>query len=174
MQTKRRQIRRGGYIIMSAIAVALMMPSIAQAQLTLSITPTPIIVAPGQTITFSALLTNTGGVSLDLTNSFGTFVGPGLNGITWDDTTFLNNLPLALASGGTYQENLIATVIGSADPGLYVGEYTVEGTDAMNVTYSGVGQVNATVSAAIPEPSTLLLCGMGIAGGSFYRRRKQQ
>jgi hypothetical protein len=157
------------------VLLCLLLVPQAQAQLSLVITPSTVDTIPGETLTFSALLTNVGGEPIDLTTSFGSFPGPTLNGIVWNDIDFFNNLPLTLTSGGTYQADLFAEVAPTASVGAYNGNYTVEGTGTTTTTnYSVITPVSITVTPAIPEPSTLMLLGMGAVAGTLGKIRQRK
>ena len=82
-----------------------------------------------------------------------------------------------LASGGVFQgtvtENMATMGVNDANAGtetfwrLGLIENTGSGTSGVGVYYTGISVY------AVPEPGTLSLCGLGLAAGAaFFRRRK--
>ncbi|MGC4044816.1 MAG: PEP-CTERM sorting domain-containing protein [Armatimonas sp.] len=150
----------------------------ADAQLTLTFNPTAFpSVASGQQLTILATLTNLTSetVDLDVGTATGTVTGPGSPGITWEDADFVLNLPDFLASGASYSANLFLNVEATAPIGTYFASYEVAGTGrTTSDPYSGeaFAEIVVDTQVAIPEPSTLLLVGLGSGVILYYRRWK--
>ena len=148
----------------------------AQAQLVLDISPASQTGIIGSTLSFSATLTNVGMTdTIDLVGSSGNFSGPG-SLVTWDDTDFLNGLPLALAPGTSYTENLFAVIDSTAAPATYTGIYTVDGSDPLSNSVSGSDNVSVVVQSspsAVPEPGNIAFATsiLGTLGCLLRRRR---
>jgi len=163
------------FVLTAALASALLAAPTRQARaaLTLSLTPNVLTAAPGSLLSFSALLQNTGAESVSLTGAGSNITGPSMTALTFDDTDFLNNLPLALAANATYTRNLFVTVASNAPLGVYTGTYTVDGEGATSATpFSGSASARITIAQApaqvIPEPgsASLLLIGLATFGGT--------
>jgi hypothetical protein len=147
-----------------------------QAQLVLDITPATQNGNIGSILSFSATLTNVSLTdTIDLVGSSGNFSGLG-NLVAWDDTDFLNGLPLSLAPDTFYTENLFAVIDPTAAPAAYTGIYTVEGSDPLSNPVLASDNVSVTVqssSSAVPEPGSMAFAAsiVGTLGWLLHRRR---
>jgi hypothetical protein len=123
----------------------------------------------GQTVTFSANLTNTTGVTVFLNGDSLNIASP----LIVDDTKFFLNAPLSLAAGassGTIQ--IFDIRINPGTPfGLYPGNFTVLGGATPN-DLDPLGTAPFAVNV-VPEPATAtMLLGALLAGAAFLRRRQ--
>jgi len=155
-------------------------PNAAQAQLTLTLSPSSQAGKVPNTFHFTGTLTNPTGAVVFLNGDSPTFNGPG----TIDDSAFLNNAPLSLgpAGGGsdTYTGSFFdITLPSSAAPSTYFGTFTVLGGPTANDLMT-VGTEDFSVmvspSPAVPEASTTvslgLLLALGLGGLVVAARRK--
>ena len=148
--------------LLSTMLALLALP--AAAQLTLTLTPDPALLVPGNSILLLATLTNTGTEAISLDSTSGNIVGPSAL-LTLDDSTFLAGLPLSLAaSGGQYTSSLSVSAALGASLGDYTLSYDVDGTGLTTTSaYTGSGVATITVTASpAPEPAALLLMGSGL------------
>ena len=161
--------------VLAGAIVALLLPSMAQAQADFQILDPVQSGAPGTTKTFHATITNIGSTDLYL-NSDSTNAAPGLS---LDDTFFFANFPLVLTPGQSVTDALFQVTLASLlAPGDYFGSFTLQGGADGNAS-GELGtrnfQVTSTSTASsTPEPGTLaLLLGMGAAGATFALRRRR-
>ena len=148
--------------LLSTMLALLALP--AAAQLTLTLTPDPALLVPGNSILLLATLTNTGTEAISLDSTSGNIVGPSAL-LTLDDSTFLAGLPLSLAaSGGQYTSSLSVSAALGASLWDYTLSYDVDGTGLTTTSaYTGSGVATITVTASpAPEPAALLLMGSGL------------
>ena len=148
--------------LLSTMLALLALP--AAAQLTLTLTPDPALLVPGNSILLLATLTNTGTEAISLDSTSGNIVGPSAL-LTLDDSMFLAGLPLSLAaSGGQYTSSLSVSAALGASLGDYTLSYDVDGTGLTTTSaYTGSGVATITVTASpAPEPAALLLMGSGL------------
>ena len=137
----------------------------AAATLTFNFTPALQVAFPGQLVSFTGVLTNTG-----LTTAF--INGDSITSIfSFDDTPFLIGAPLSLAPGAFYIGPVLdISVPFGATPGLYPGIFNVLGGD----TLSDFNVLTSTDFAVqvVPEPSTWF----GVLGGVvvFWRVKAQR
>jgi hypothetical protein len=122
---------------------------------------------PGATLSFIATAVNTAAVTENL-NSDSFNVAPPL---TLNDSSFLNNWPLALTAGESFGPSILFTVTVpfGTDPGAYDGTFNILGGP-------GVGDQNLLGSASftvdvVPEPGTFALIGFGLTVAVLGRRR---
>jgi hypothetical protein len=107
------------------------------------------------------------GSSNNVTNSQSLSFTATLNSIfggaqTWSEANFLN---AALSTGG-----------GIPDPGAQMGAHiqSLSTAGCTGCSDSGFASGNYTPTSSVPEPTTLLLMGLGLAAAGFGRRAKQQ
>lgn len=155
-------------------AVLLMSSAVARADsLNLSLL-SPVTGYPGNTLsvtgTIVAPTTNSGVVYLnsDALTLSGSFL--------LDDSPFILNAPLTMAPGTTYTAALFnVTILPAASEGTYTGFFTILGGDGSNP--SALNALSNTASfdvRVVPEPTTVLVLGAGLAGLAASRRRKRR
>jgi len=113
---------------------------------------------PGGVFTFAATVTNNEPFTVFLNGDSPTVDA----GLTLDDSLFLNNWPLSLASGDTYTGELF-TVTAPAwglGPNFYTGSFTLQGGVDGNAA-DNLATVNFNIQVT-PEPSSFLLFGGGV------------
>lgn len=164
-------------------SIAVNVPS-AEAQLTFTLLTPTVTAGRGDTITFSAMLTNTTGTPLFLNNDLGLIDPP----LILDDATFQAQFLLptpqpTLSADGTAHLYSLFTVNLPSNPALYVGfptffsgRFTLYGgaTDADQDTLGTQEfRINLGPTApTVPEPGTLaLLVGLGAGSVLLTRRR---
>jgi hypothetical protein len=139
-------------------------------QLTLS----PVTGTAGEDLTVFGTITNTGTVVIFLNGeTFSLGSSSLLNG---DVTDFFDNAPLSL-SGGT-NSGLIALFSFDIAPGTAPGVYSenllqlLGGPGVLDMNEIAAADFSVTVEgAAVPEPVTIGLIALGIAGVMLLRRR---
>jgi hypothetical protein len=138
----------------------------ADAQINVVFLPETQTAAPGQTVTYSATITNTGAstIYLNSDNQAG-FNGPG----TLDDNGFFQNFYGPLGAGQSITDKPILSVLldSNAAYGNYLGAFDIQGgstTTANNPLLSTPLSFSLTV-AAVPETGSLALLALG--GGSL-------
>ncbi|MES2459201.1 MAG: PEP-CTERM sorting domain-containing protein [Armatimonadota bacterium] len=147
-------------------------PTLAQAQMTLTLSAPNQSARPGSLLTFAGTLTNPTTTTLLLNGDSFTLNGPGL---TLDDSPFFLDGPLSLGAGQVFTGSLFTVRIAptaplQSTPGVFriIGGTT---DTAQNV----LAAANFSVAAvAAPEPgSGLLLLGGGLLGVVIKRRRRR-
>ncbi len=155
----------------------------AQADLNYTLTNPNVTASPGQTVTFTAALQNTGPDPLYLNTDFGIVDAP----LMVDDSKFFttwvlpNPQPTLPADGMTHLEALFDVVLPS-DPSLYTGlptifngSFTLYGGPTPNdLTQLGEQPFTITLGAsAVPEPGTPALLLSLSAGSLGFAARKR-
>jgi hypothetical protein len=121
----------------------------------------------GGTLTFDATVTasstNTGSIFLG-GDSFNV-TAP----VTLDDTDFFNNFPLSLAPGASFTGELFTLTVPAGMPvgSDFLGTFTL--FDGAN---NSLGTVDFSVTAATPEPSSIVLLLTGMAGTLLWAGSK--
>jgi hypothetical protein len=124
--------------------------------LAVSFTSSLLTATGGQTVTFSATLTNTLGTTLFLNGDNTSIAGP----LTLDDTKFFLNTPASLSAGQSITVPILDVIVPKGAPsGLYPGSFTVLGgpTDR---DFTNIGSANFAVNV-VPEPGTVGLLASG-------------
>jgi hypothetical protein len=122
--------------------------------------------AIGQTVTFSATLTNTGTDTLFLNGDSVNIAAP----LLADDTKFLLNTPPSLSAGQSITAPIldVRAPIGAAF-GLYTGSMSILGGSTPSEFTTQATQTFAV--NVVPEPATAALLIAGLAGFTWMKRR---
>jgi hypothetical protein len=129
-----------------------------------------ILADAGGTLTFDATVTAAS------TNSGAIFLGGDSFNVTapvtLDDSDFFNNFPLSLAPGTSFTGELFTLTLppGMAVGSDFLGTFTLFGGAAG--ANDPLGTVNFSVSAATPEPSSIVLLLTGMAGTLLWAGSK--
>ena len=138
-------------LFLSAFLIILLGSAAARPQLSFTLTPSVQAGFPGTTLSFTAMLRNTGSAELFLNGDSFTLVGPDLR---LNDTKFFTNTPLSLLGGEAWTGAIFDVVIGAAAvPGGYGGSFTVRG-GADGGALNEMATQNFQVVVDIPEPGT--------------------
>ena len=157
-----------------AILILLLLVIHAQADGLFSLSPTVVATNPGSLLEFTGTITNTTGQALLLDGGTGNITGPSNTALNFDDSNFLNNLPLSLNTNQSYQGQISVQVSPTAAVGQYLFNYTVTGSGASDGTsYMGSDTALISVGSAVPEASTLLSAALmlGVSGLLLWRRK---
>lgn len=135
--------------------------------LTINFTSSLLNAGRGQTITFSASITNSSGATVFLNSDSLNIAAP----LTADDTKFFLNTPPAMASGQTVTAPIFDVTVPLGAPfGLYPGSFDILGGSTPN-DFAAVGTATFAVNV-VPEPATvcMLLAGAIYLGLIRHRR----
>jgi hypothetical protein len=124
---------------------------------------------PGDTLVFIATVTNNDPTEVVWLNSDGASIVP--PNLKVDDIPFFTNFPFFLNPGDSVTAELFDVYIPDGVPiGLYTGSFEILGGDPSDFT-DEVGYANYNIDA-LPEPSSYLLFGTGLAllAGIIRRR----
>lgn len=159
----------------AAASLALLTPGVCRADLIFNFEPALEYGSPGSTVSFSAMLENTGSNTLYLNGD--SFNLPGA-GLTLDDSKFYNNFPATLTAGQSWTAQIFDVTI---DPTTTLADYPgsfaiLGGADA--VAQGQLANQNFIVrveTAPVPEASTLLSLGglLVVAGVCAARQRRR-
>lgn len=158
-------------VVLAALALALLAPGPARAQLLFTITPGTRTGAPGDTLTYTGTLTNQSAVdTLFLTSGAGTVDNPE---ITVDELSFLGYTPPSLAPNASYSGNLFDVNIGTgSSTGDYPGSFEILYGLAEGATNLAARQ-DFTVAVVTPAPPAALVFAFGGVGALIARRRRK-
>ena len=157
-------------------AALLMVGIVAQAQVTLSLFPATVTIAPGGEATFNGSITNSTAADIFLNQMAFTFSPPaGGSNFTEDTSVFFGNVPGILSPGQTYTGPIFGLIsLPSTPVGPYNGTAFVQGGADPAETFNQ-GSANFTVlvssAQATPEPSAVAVVGAGFMGGLIGLRK---
>lgn len=169
---KLKNIRRPLFLTLLIPCALVMTGTPARAQLNLQIISNTLSGLPGDTLSYTGTLINSGTTELFLNSDLFNLTGTGL---TLDDSPFLTNFPLSILGGETFTGSLFTVNIGATPPGLYNGTFTIlGGTTDTDQNPLVTGNFAVTVNATAPEPASgfLILGSVLPATGLWYRRRR--
>jgi hypothetical protein len=163
---------------------ALISAALPSPALTLTLMPDTQSGAPGTTVTFSGILSNTDPADTVYLNSDSfSLVGAGL---TLDDTDFALNAPLSLGPSSATSILALFTVSidGTAVDGSYPGTFIVEGgADSSAQDTLASSDFTVTVAPVVPPPAPpagtpepgmpALLAGLSVTGSMLALRRRR-
>jgi hypothetical protein len=131
--------------------------SLVAGPLTFSFTSSLLQANRGQTVTYSATLTNTTGAPLFLNSDTVNLASPPIP----DDTKFFLNFPLFLTAGQSVTAPILDVMVPLSTPvGIYPGTFTVLGGSPTDFT-TNIGSATFAVQV-VPEPASV---GLLISGG---------
>src|SRR5262249_46094466 len=151
-------------------ALVLMASTVSATPITLFFASSLLSASPGATVTFTGTVTETGGTTTFLLGDVVSVAPP----LVEDDTPFLNNFPIQLNGNQSFTDAILSVSVPLATaPGLYAGTFAILG--GVGTLASAPFAVNVTTTtAATPEPATLSLLGLGVAGLIAKRARRRQ
>jgi PEP-CTERM motif-containing protein len=135
--------------------------------LSFTLTSSLLNVPIGQTVTFSATLTNTGAAMLFLNGDSVSIAAP----LLAHDTSFFLNVPASLSAGQSITAPIldVSAPIGSAFA-LYTGSMSILGGATPSELTTQATQTFA-VNVVVPEPATVALLIVGLGGFGWMKRR---
>lgn len=172
MKTKLKQL----VFALSVLAVVALAPAIVKADPVLFALQDSVTVSAGGSATLNGSISNGGPPRVWLTSWSFTFSNPLLSA----NDAALSGLPLFLDSMQSYGPVAFFDVVAAAGlaPGLYTGSISIFGGDNEgdeDVDYTQEFTINVVGGQnPIPEPTTMLLLGSGLAGAAALRRRRRQ
>jgi hypothetical protein len=150
----------------------------ARAQLVFTFDQPLLTGTPGDTLTFSGTITNTGPTEVFLNGDIYNLTNVAL---ALDDSLFLSNFPVLLASGEIASGEMFTVFIGpGAVSGIYAGSFTIQGgpTDTSLNDLATQSFSVGIAGAAAPEPASvsllLMLLGAGLTGLRLRERSRQR
>jgi hypothetical protein len=150
------------------LSLALLLPTPARAQLLFTLDNPSQAGFPGQTLTFTGTLTNTGTSTVFLFGDTFSLAGVGL---TLDDEPFLANAPLSLGSGDIYAGQFFTVEVGiGALPQIAAGAFTILGGPS-DTSQNELATQNFQVNVSAPEPASLALFLPGVTAILLSVRR---
>jgi hypothetical protein len=158
------------------LAVVALAPAIVKADPVLFALQDSVMVSAGGSATLTGSISNGGPPRVWLTSWTFTFSDPLLSA----NDAALSGLPLFLDSMQSYGPAAFFDVVAAAGlaPGLYTGSISIFGGDNEgdeDVDYTQQFTINVVGGQnPIPEPTTMLLLGSGLAGAAALRRRRRQ
>jgi hypothetical protein len=172
MKTKLKQL----VFALSVLAVVALAPAIVKADPVLFALQDSVMVSAGGSATLTGSISNGGPPRVWLTSWTFTFSDPLLSA----NDAALSSLPFFLDSMQSYGPAAFFDVVAAAGlaPGLYTGSISIFGGDNEgdeDVDYTQQFTINVVGGQnPIPEPTTMLLLGSGLAGAAALRRRRRQ
>ena len=172
MRTKFKQF----LIATFTLAVVALAPAIVKADPVLFALQDSVTVSAGGSATLTGSISNGGPPRVWLTSWTFTFSNPLLSA----NDAALAGLPFFLDSMQSYGPVAFFDVVAGAGlaPGLYTGSISIFGGDDEgdeDVDYTQGFTINVVGGQnPIPEPTTMLLLGSGLAGAAALRRRRRQ
>lgn len=151
---------------LSTICLTVLLLSVgieAKAQLSFTLFPTQLTLAPSSSYTFQAMLTNTGPNELFLNANRFQF---GSTGVTLDDTYFFTNVPLSLRPSEVWSGPIFDVVAGAdASPDTYFGDFSILGGESSSsvedLASTAFSVTIPSTTASAPEPATGALMFLG-------------
>jgi hypothetical protein len=153
------------------LLAALCVANTCLAQITLSLMPNTLSAAPGATVTFAGTISNASPTDTVFLNGLaGSFSSPNLQ---VDAPSFLSYAPISLAPNTSYTGNLFDVLVaGLTGAGTYSGSVQLTGglNDTAQSPLTTFQSIFVNVGAAVPEPGSLCLLGLG--GALLLLRRR--
>jgi hypothetical protein len=150
-------------ISLFVLLINLATPTLARADLLLSIDPSSLFGSAGATVVFMGTITNTTGVTLNATDIFLNFSGFDPNVTTPEQILGTPDFVLPNNSFSAVVDLFSVLIAPTALPGVYpltVALQDINGNFSNNISVN----VNLNGSVPVPEPSSILLIVFGMAG----------